>query len=145
MGVERQQVSDNALKAHRIRRVHFWYGVAGVVIFLLTGQYMHFGYDHLRDMPDAPRMLFRSAHIYFLLASILNVFVGVYFQPASGKVWPRMQSVVSALLLVAPVLLLIGFFREPFLSQLNRPYTSLGIEGLFVAAVLMVVLGLRRQ
>jgi len=145
VGVERQQVSDAARKGHGVRRVHFWYGVAGVVIFLLTGQYMHFAYDHLRDMPDAPRMLFRSAHIYFLFASILNIFVGVYFEPASGKVWPRVQSVVSTLVLVAPVLLLIGFFREPFLSQLNRPFTSLGIEGLFAAAVLMVALGLRRR
>lgn len=145
MGGERPPVSDDTHKALRIRRVHFWYGIAGVVIFLLTGQYMHHVYDHLQDMPDAPRMLFRSAHIYFLLASILNLVMGLYFQPAEGRIWPRVQSVMSALLIVAPVLLLVGFFIEPFLSQLRRPYTDLGIEALFAAALLAAALGFRTR
>jgi hypothetical protein len=136
---------DDARRSAWIRRLHFWLGLIGIIVFLATGLYMHFVYAHLHDMPDAPRMLFRSAHIYFLLASIINLIVGLYFELAPGPVWSRVQMLTSALLIVSPVLLLFGFFIEPFLSGLRRPYTSLGLYGLFAAGVLEALSGFRKR
>ena len=52
-----------------MRRFHLGAGLLGVLAFLATGQY----HEHLRGMDDAQRLLFRSAHIYLLLASLLNL------------------------------------------------------------------------
>lgn len=61
-----------------MKRIHFWVGVVGMLAFVCTGQYMHIFHNHLEGMADAPRMLYRSAHIYLLLSSIINLAAGVY-------------------------------------------------------------------
>jgi len=124
-----------------IKRLHFVAGFSGVIIFLLTGQYMHQQHDHLQGMPNDVRMLFRSAHIYFLLASIINLTAGLYwFQfPQRHKV--ILQYIASAFLLVAPFFLLLGFFTEPHMTDLVRPYSRIGLYALFGAGVVLSYLG----
>lgn len=103
-------------------RVHRVYGVLVVAVFLGTGQYMDRIHAHLEGMPDGPRMLYRSAHIYLLYAGLLNLLLGAYFMPAAPG-WRRgLQAVGSALLLIVPPLLLAAFFAEPALTDLERPW-----------------------
>jgi len=141
-----------------LRRLHLLVGLAAVVLFGLTGLYMHFRYDHLRGMTDATRLLFRSTHIYLLFSGLLNVALGLYMAGESGRGreragdtaagsttagrttagdtaaggtaagWGLLRSIGSVLILVGPLLFLAGFLREPFLGALARPFSRPAIH-----------------
>ena len=55
-----------------LRSLHLVAGILGLLLFVLQGQYMDHVHDHLAGMEDGPRMMFRSSHIYLLLASLLR-------------------------------------------------------------------------
>jgi hypothetical protein len=121
-----------------VRWLHLIVGLGGVVGFLLTGQYMDKGYEHLRGMDDARRLLFRSCHIYLLFGSLLNLALGLYLAPASG--WRRwVAGAGSALVLAAPFLAAVGFFTEPWLSDLERPYSRPAIYGCLAGMLLHLI------
>ncbi len=120
-----------------LRKAHLLTGVAGLIIFVLQGQYMDLVHEHLATMPDGPRMLYRSSHIYLLLASVLNVVLGVYLRDDSSLIHRWIQIVVSTVVLLSPVGLLAGFFLEPGMDQLIRPYTRPVLYGLFGSGVLL--------
>lgn len=110
------------LNIQSLQQLHRWVGIATVIVFLLTGQYMHWGYDHLKGMADSPRMMFRSAHIYLLWSGLLNTILGLYFQ-ASDRLWARgLQLLGSLAILLGPPLLVAAFVSEPWLNALVRPY-----------------------
>lgn len=121
-----------------MRLLHLVVGLAGVVGFVLTGQYMDRVHDHLRGMDDATRLLFRSTHLYLLFVSLINLGLGLYLRPRSG--WRRwVQSLGSLLLLAAPFVAAAGFFTEPWLTGLARPYSRPLAYGCLAAMVLHLV------
>ncbi len=128
---------------HVLKQLHFWLGLTGIIIFLLTGQYMFRVLDVLQGMDDGPRMLFRSAHIYFLLVSIINLVIGFYLQPANLKLNKWIQYIISIVFLLTPFVILAGFFLEPFLGDLYRPYVKPALYSLFAVAVLLIIAGLK--
>lgn len=106
-----------------LRRVHLWVGLLGVGAFLASGLYMDVRYDHLRGMDAETRLVFRSTHIYLLLTSLLNLIAGLYVRTAPGwRGW--LQGVGSILLVAAPVLCGVAFLREPWLSEVARPFSG---------------------
>lgn len=110
-----------------LRRLHLAWGVGGVIAFVLTGQYMDRAYAHLEGQPDGVRMLFRSAHIYLLLAALLNLVLGLYARPAGAR-WARgLQVLGSVAILAGPPLFLAAFAWEPWLAGLDRPWARPGI------------------
>ena len=122
-----------------MRRVHLWIGVAGVVAFLLTGQYMDRWLGHLAGVADLPLMLYRSSHIYLLLGSLLNVVLGLY-QVEAGNGWRRwLGRVGSILIAIAPVLFLIAFAREPLRPDFSRPFAGPGIYACALGGVLLAM------
>jgi hypothetical protein len=123
-----------------MRRLHLIVGLLGIVAFLLTGQYMDRVHAHLDGMADGPRMIYRSAHIYLLFASLLNVFLGGYFRSAAQRNGRILQWMASAAILVLPVLFLLAFFREPSVPDLVRPWARPAIY-LSLFAVPVHVLG----
>lgn len=125
-----------------VKRLHFWLGFAGIIIFLLTGQYMFHAYSQLQGMDDGPRMLFRSGHIYFLLTVIINLVIGVYLNPKQLPFGNVVQLVISIIIMLAPVFILTGFFLEPHLNDLVRPYSKPGIFALFGVAMLVIIVSL---
>ena len=118
------------------RRAHLLLGLAGIVAFLGTGLYMDRVHGHLRGYDDTTRMLFRSTHIYLLLASVANVMTGLYLRPADSTVRCLLQRLGSAALLAGPPLFLIGFCTEPYLSDLARPWSRAAIYLALASAVL---------
>ncbi len=109
-----------------MRKVHLIFGVLVVVAFLLTGQYMDRYYDHLSGMPDGPRMLYRTRHIFILLAGLLNLAVGAY---VTGRARPQgrvLQVLGSVLVVTASVLFVAAFFYEPKLRGLYTPLSHWG-------------------
>jgi hypothetical protein len=88
-------------------KFHLIFGLVVVIVFILTGQYME--YVHNRLLPDGARMLYRSRHIYILLAGLLNLVLGTYLVPLP-RGWRRtLQLIGSILIILAPGLLLAGF------------------------------------
>ena len=122
-----------------MRRLHLWIGLAGVAAFLLTGQYMDRWLGHLAGVADLPRMLYRSSHIYLLLASLINLILGLYLKEASAgwRLWAR--RVGSVPIALAPALLLIAFAREAPLAGFNRPYAGPALYGVVFGAVMHAV------
>ena len=125
---------------------HIIFGALAVVVFLLTGQYMDRLLDHLRGMPDGPRMLYRSRHIYILLAGLLNLGLGTYFAGAH-RPWRRgLQLLGSVLLVAATCLLVAAFFYEPPLADPQRvPLSRAGLYTLVVGTLLHLIGGVRQD
>ena len=121
-----------------MRWLHLAVGVAGVLGFLGTGQYMDKVHDHLRGMDDARRLLFRSTHLYLLFASLVNLALGLYLRPALGWRW-WVRPVGSVLVLAAPFLAAAGFFSEPWLSGLERPYSRPAAYGCLAGMLVHLV------
>jgi len=125
-----------------LARFHFWFGIFGLVVFLLTGQYMDYAHQHLENMADKPRLYFRSAHIYIFLCSLLSLFLGAYYKHATKNYVRYLQYFISFLLVFAWFIYLAGFFMEYSYAVdpqmgFNRPYISNASYLLMFAAVLL--------
>jgi hypothetical protein len=129
----------------RVKRLHQITGLLVVIIFLLTGQYMDLYYRHMEGVDDGMRMMFRSRHIYLLLAGLLNIGIGSYFSYRAEQWRKALQLAGSVLVLVAPFVLLLAFFREPTLANLQRPFTLPAIVALLTGTLLHLLSGLRQK
>ena len=113
--------------ATRLRQYHAALGALALVAFVLSGQYMHWGLGHLRQMPDVPRLMYRSAHIYLLLAGLLNVALGLYLEvqkPASARLT---QMAGSLMLMASPVFFGWSFWAESQQPAIERHLLRMGI------------------
>src|SRR5829696_2123370 len=123
----------------KMKRVHLIFGALIVLGFLLTGQYMDKYYNHLVGMPDGPRLLYRTRHIFILLAGLLNLGIGAYFTYRI-ETWQRtLQLLGSLLIFSASVLFVIAFFYEPNLSDLDTPLSHWATYTIAAGTVLHVV------
>lgn len=130
-----------------LRGAHVITGLLAFMAFAMTGQYMELVYAHLRGMPDAPRLMFRSAHIYLLYGALINLALGAYLRPLTGTAARRLQVSGSIATLVVPVLLLVSFFAESRNYPLRRPIAVAGIylSLLGIALHLLAVLADRKR
>jgi len=121
-----------------MKKVHLIFGVIVVLAFLLTGQYMDKVYNHMVGVPDAQRLLFRTRHIFILLAGLLNLGIGAYFTYRI-ETWRRtIQLLGSLLIFAASCLFLIAFFYEPTLNNLRTPLSHWGTYSIALGALLHV-------
>jgi choline-glycine betaine transporter len=124
-----------------MKRFHAVFGLVVVIVFLLTGQYMDRYLHHLKGMPDGPRMLFRTRHIFILLAGLLHVAIGAYFTSQSTQTRRLMQMLGSVLMVVATVLFVLAFFYEPKLADLKTPLSHWGMYSIFAGTLLHLLSG----
>ena len=99
--------------AATLRTLHFGMGIAGVLIFLFTGQVMAHHEPPMEALTESGRLLYRSRHIYILGSALVNLMVGLYLLPHPARWRTRVQAFGSILLLASPVALTMAFFREP--------------------------------
>lgn len=126
-----------------MRKVHLIFGAFVLVAFLLTGQYMDKFYNHLEGFADGPRLLYRTRHIFILLAGLLNLGIGAYFTYRM-EAWRRtVQLLGSLLIFAASFLFLIAFFYEPKLSDLHTPLSHWGTYTIATGALLHVISGIK--
>jgi len=118
------------------RNLHLLIGGVGLVLFMLQGQYMAriLGVEML---PDAARMMYRSAHIYLLMACVANIGAG-YFMTSIAPV-SHLQRLIGIILLLAPALFIWSFFTESTSVTLDRPIAKTGLYLLFGTAVLLLL------
>ncbi len=126
-----------------LRSIHFAVGVAGVFMFLLSGQYMHAVHHHLQEMDPGPRMLFRSAHIYLLWSSLLNLLLGCYMVRRLERGLKQAQAFASIAILMGPVLLCLAFFYEPHLENFARPFARSAVYAAFLGSIVHGLISLR--
>jgi len=125
-----------------MKRFHLIFGLVLLVVFLLTGQYMDRFHDHLRNMPDGPRMLYRTRHIFILFSGLLNLGIGTYFRDRAGA--RRILQVVGTMLItVAAGLFVKGFFSEPHLTGLYAPFSKAGVIMTAIGALLHALSGIK--
>lgn len=83
----------------------------------------------------------RGNHIYILLFGLLHLLMGVYFR-LGNVVWvKRLQTVASALLIQASVMVVTAFFFEPKVG-LERPITLIAMVMALVGAMLHAAVAL---
>jgi len=119
-----------------LKSLHVGLGLAGILIFVLTGQYMEIFLHGLNDMPEGPRLLYRTSHLYLMWSSLLNLIVGFYFTVAATRDARIAQVISSALLLAGPPLILAGFFIESPENNISRPLC--GVANYFALAGVIV-------
>ena len=93
-----------------LKRVHFWVGIVGLVLFVLSGQYFQHSLNALQDLEDVPRLLLRTSHVYFFFACAINVTLGLYYPDDRRATW--YESANQLLILLVPFLLAYGFVYE---------------------------------
>ena len=128
-----------------MRRFHLVFGVAVVVAFLLTGQYMDRLHNHLEGMADGPRLLYRTRHIFLLLSGLLHLGLGAYLTGARRTRRRALQLSGSALLALASLLFLAGFFYEPHLAGLHTPLSHWGTYAIAAGTLLHLLGGAGRE
>src|SRR5258706_13970686 len=64
-----------------LRRAHLIAGVLALLAFVLTGQYMKYVYAHSDAIEGVTRWMFRSAYIYVLYGTLMNLTLGLYLRP----------------------------------------------------------------
>lgn len=126
-----------------MKKAHLIFGICILLAFLLTGQYMDKYYNHMVDVPDGPRLLYRTRHIFILLSGLLNLVIGAYFTYRI-QTWRRTLQLLGSLhIFAASLFFLIAFFYEPHLSDLHTPLSHWGTYTITAGTVLHVVSGVR--
>ena len=126
-----------------MKRLHLCVGAVTLFAFLLTGQYMDYLDVRSGALGETARVMFRSRHIYLLLAGLVNLAVGSYFSKRPGGRQRLLQTAGSALVLAAPALMLAAFFTEPGVPGLRRHFTLPAILSLSVGTLLHALSGLK--
>ncbi|WP_460218652.1 hypothetical protein [Psychroserpens sp. MEBiC05023] len=112
-------------------KIHLFLGISIVIIFLLTGQYMHHKYDHLKDMELMNRALFRAGHLYILLFGLINVAIGAYIKPLKHKLLSKIQNFGSVPIIISSALIIYAFFTELPTEHIERPLSRLSLYMVF--------------
>lgn len=131
------------MKAH-LKKIHLLIGLLGVVIFLLTGQYMNHFIHAAMEQSDRLRFSTRANHIYILMSALLNLALGSYLRVSAGRWRARLQMVASSLIILALVTLIGAFFYEPK-DSIDRPFTTWAMIANLTGAALHALSALKSE
>ncbi len=120
---------------------HWIVGGITLIVFLGEGIYMLEALGGLEQTADGPRMLYRSAHIYTLLAGVANILCA-YNRIDFGKLRP-LAILACIPILLSPALFTLGFFIESQAADLNRTIIATSLFCVFGSAVVLWLLGLK--
>jgi hypothetical protein len=118
-----------------MRKLHLIVGLSGIVLFLATGLYMLRGFPALYGTNEALRYIYRANHVYILLASLVNVVLGVYLITVPSGWKALVSRIGSVLAIVSPLILCYAFFAEAPRATPERALTGLGVFALLLGVV----------
>jgi hypothetical protein len=107
----------------------------------LSGLYLRDKAPSVYLSDEVSHMMFRTNHIYILMAGIANVAIGRYVVMLKDKGGRWMQSFGMGLMMVASGVLIYAFTLEPLLGSMERPRTMLGVFLLAGGTLLHVLSG----
>lgn len=119
-------------------RAHWLVALLTLLIFPLTGQYMRHivGVPHLDSVP---RLIFRSRHLFLLLAGVANLAL------SNSQPFHRGQRVASVLIMVAPFFLVAAFFIDPARGLDSSTIFRLGMYSFWIAGILLAIVNRPRR
>lgn len=110
-----------------MRYVHLVFGIALFVIFTVTGSYMLADFPDKDVIPQEPRLLMRSRHIYILFNALIHLALGVYLK-IRPQAWRRLlQYLGSLVLIISAGFLLWAFIVETYQLQHFSDLSRFGI------------------
>ncbi|MBK9317349.1 MAG: hypothetical protein IPM55_24340 [Acidobacteria bacterium] len=128
-----------------MKRIHFIFGLLVFIVFLLTGQYMDKVHNHLDGIEDGVRLLYRTRHIFILMASLIHIVLGLYYEILIGRWQRRVQTTGSLLLVAGTILLIIAFIDEPGKRDMEAPYTYWGMHVILLGTIFHVMSVLKEK
>ncbi|MDT5061007.1 MAG: hypothetical protein QOH63_1466 [Acidobacteriota bacterium] len=127
-----------------MRPLHLIFGVLVLVVFLLTGKYMDVYYNHMVGVSDAPRLLYRTRHIFILLSGLVNLGIGIYLSYRQ-QLWSRiLQWLGSVLIVTSSLLFITAFFYEPKLTGLYTPLSHWGTYTIAIGTLCHLFSGVQK-
>lgn len=121
------------------RFFHRVIGVLTVLVFLASGLYMRWREPPVSELEPYLRMLFRSRHIYLLMAGLMNLAVGSYATPLR-RGWANQVALAGSVMLAAsPILLFGAFVLEGELFGAPTEVSQLGLYALYGGTLLHFV------
>jgi|TARA_B110000971_G_C19662725_1_gene343081 hypothetical protein len=126
-------------------KIHFYTGIGIVIVFLLTGQYIHHNYDHLKSMELMNRALFRAGHLYILLFGLIHISLGTHFKMMKNKLLKKTQFLGSLIMYAATFLVIYGFFTELPTEQIERPLTRISLYLIFLGVSIHGLISLKKE
>jgi hypothetical protein len=128
-----------------MKPLHLIFGLLVLVVFLLTGQYMSIYYNHMVGVSDGLRLLYRTRHIFILLAGLLNLGIGIYISYRQ-QLWRKvLQWLGSSLIVLASLLFIAGFFYEPKLTNLYTPLSHWGTYTIVAGTLFHLISGVQQK
>jgi hypothetical protein len=128
-----------------MKRFHLVFGLSTFIVFLLTGQYMDKIHNHLVGVEDGVRLLFRTRHIFILMASLIHIVLGLYYETRMGQWQRRIQTMGSLLLAIGTLLLVMAFMHEPRNRNMEAPYTHWGMYVILAGVIFHGLSGLKQK
>lgn len=122
-----------------VGNIHRIVGLVMALVFVGTGAYMKLGLNGLENMDDAQVLLFRSVHIYILLSALVNLVLGVHYWVYPKRSLRALQNVGSTFIALSPVLFMLGFFNEPWLEGLERPFSGPAVYAIALGSLLHAI------
>jgi hypothetical protein len=129
----------------RWRNLHLVVGLVGVVVFLGTGAYMRATFPDLYAANEALRYTARANHVYVLLASLVNIVLGLYLPPLRAGWRAAAATVGSILALASPAVLCFAFVFEAPMAAPERVLTLVGVVTAAAGVALHLLGGARRR
>jgi len=128
-----------------MKLLHLIFGLLMAVVFLLTGKYMDVYLHHMVAVPDGLRLLYRTRHIFILLAALLNLGLGSYLV-ARTEAWQRvLQWLGSSLIIGASLLLGAAFFYDSTRGDLRAPLTHWATYAIAIGTLSHVFSGIQSR
>jgi hypothetical protein len=118
-----------------VKALHLSVGFGGVLAFLGTGLYMGTHFPAAYAANEEIRYMYRANHVYLLLASLINLAVGIYWTGLRAGWRGTLASAGTWFLLAAPLVLLYAFFFEAPQGTPERVWTLVGVA-MLLAGVL---------
>jgi glucan phosphoethanolaminetransferase (alkaline phosphatase superfamily) len=128
-----------------MKRLHLIFGLLIVVCFLLTGKYMDVYLHHMVGVPDGLRLLYRTRHIFILLAGLVNLALAAYLV-ARTENWQRVvQWLGSILIITASLLFVAAFFYDSTRGDLRAPVTHWAVYAIAAGSLAHLFSGVQSR
>ncbi len=108
------------------------------LVFVGMGAYMKFAHNYLADIDETQILMHRSIHIYLLLASLVNLVLGIHYWIYPKRSLRALQNAGSTLVALAPILFMLGFFNEPWLDISQQPFTNSGVYAIAIGSLMHI-------
>ena len=118
--------------------MHLIVGILGVLVFLATGAVLLARFPEAYADNESIRYLYRANHIYILLASLINLVMGVYLAQPQGPVRRGFSVMGSTFMIFALVMLILAFFVEAPKATPHRLLTTMGVALIFAGAIAQI-------